>query len=166
MKEKDYIKYINQDSWFHGTTLKSLENIRSIGIKADYNRGYELDFGYGFYLAPHFNQAGNYIKRMLPYLKDKDALPVVIEFDLNVNSLIKQGYKYKTFLHLDREFAEFVTNCRLNPDIKTHDFDFIIGTMSDSNPVALIKAYKDGIIQLEELYDGLTKWNSFQSTTK
>ena len=52
MKEKEFEKYIQQDSWFHGTTLINWKRICASGVRADYNKGLESDFGYGFYLTP------------------------------------------------------------------------------------------------------------------
>ena len=134
------------------------------GVKWDYNKGLESDFGYGFYLAPKFKQAESYITRMLPYIQgdDKEKIPIVIEFELNVEKLINKGYSYTKFLHFDEEFAEFVANCRLNPDKRAHNYDFIIGVMTDSNPLKLIDDYRRKIISKEELLRGLLKWNSME----
>lgn len=165
MKEKDYDKYINQNTWFHGTTLKRWNKICEKGILANYNKGLEADFGYGFYLAPKYKQAESYINRMLPYIlnKPEDKVPIVIECNLKVNDLIDLNkYKYTRFLHFDLEFAEFVANCRLNPNVLIHDYDFIIGVMSDSNPLKLVVDYKENKISKDDLYNGLLKWNSME----
>ena len=45
------IKYLSIDKWYHGTTLEGWKSICKLGVLANYNIGYELDFGYGFYLT-------------------------------------------------------------------------------------------------------------------
>ena len=164
MKEKEYLKYIQQNSWFHGTTLKNWKRLCKSGVLCEYNRGLESDFGYGFYLAPKEKQARNYIERILPYMPiaDEDKIPVVIEFSLNIETLLKQGYKHKVFRSFDEEFAEFVAMCRLHPEEKMHNYDFVIGVMTDSNPLKLISDYRSGTISEEELHQGLMKWNSME----
>lgn len=37
MKEKEYTKYIQQETWFHGTTLSGWENLCKNKVQVDYN---------------------------------------------------------------------------------------------------------------------------------
>lgn len=162
MKEKEYLKCINQETWFHGTTLSGWKSICEHKVQVDYNIGTSLDFGYGFYLTPKFSQAKSYITRMLPYTEKKekdDEVPVVIEFEINFSNLI-HTYKNIKFLHYDREFAMFVFRNRNYPDKRMHDYDFIIGVMSDSNPDELIAEYQAGNILSDDVIHGLLKWTS------
>lgn len=160
MKEKDYIKYLKQKSWFHGTTLSEWARIRKYKVRCDFNEGSELDFGYGFYLTPTFKQAASYINRTLPYRDDYDE-PIVIEFELCLNDIIND-YKHTVFLHFDEEFAKFVIQCRSHPMEKTHDYDFILGVMTDSNPKQLFNDYRHHNISFDEVLNGLMKWNSME----
>lgn len=164
MKQKQYDKYLKQNIWFHGTTLSGWKELCKYKVKCDYNKGTELDFGYGFYLTPRFQQAENYINRMLPYLdveSEGDKKAVVIEFELNLYE-IKEGYKHTCFLHHDEVFAEFILKNRMYPDAVNHDFDFIIGVMSDSNPEGLLADFRAGRITREDLITTLEKWNSME----
>jgi len=165
MKQKELEKYLQQETWYHGTTFGSWLEIEKEGIRADYNLGNKLDFGYGFYLAPKYKQAESYILRNIPYmsLSEKDMLnkPVVIEFELCLNNIIHE-YSHKVFLHRDDEFAEFVIMNRMNPDLKNHNYDFVIGVMTDSNPIDLIMKYQLHEIELKEVKEGLLKWNSME----
>ena len=164
MKEKEFEKYIQQDSWFHGTTLINWKRICASGVRADYNKGLESDFGYGFYLTPKYEQAKSYITRMLPYLHsdEKDKVPVVIEFELNLAKLIDEEFSYAKFLNFDESFAKFVANCRLHPQVRIHNYDFVVGVMSDSNPLKLIDDYRRDLISMDDVLAGLLKGNSMQ----
>lgn len=161
MKQKELEKYLKQETWYHGTTLEGWNEIRKMGVISNYNFGNKLDFGYGFYLAPKYKQAESYILRNIPYMINKNSKPIVIEFELCLDKLIDE-YKYKCFLHRDEEFAEFVINNRLNPKKRNHDYDFIIGVMTDSNPIDLIDKYQRNQISLNDVKDGLLKWNSME----
>lgn len=164
MKEKEYQKYLNQKSWYHGTTLEGLKGIKEKGVMANYNRGNELDFGYGFYLTPTYKQAESYVKRNLPYFRVNnigDKKGVIIQFELCLKDLMDK-YNHASFLHFDKDFAEFVIKNRLYPKERKHNYDFILGVMSDSNPYILIADYRNKIITYEDLVIGLQKWNSME----
>lgn len=164
MKESAYNKYIQQDIWFHATTLSGWKNLCKEKVKVDYNIGTELDFGFGFYLTPKYKQAESYIKRILPYLEsenEEDQIPVVIEFELNLSKLDAK-YIHEKFLKYDEEFAEFILLNRSYPDERKHDFDFIIGVMSDSNPEGLLADFRANLITREELITGLKKGTSME----
>lgn len=163
MKEKQYEKYMKQISWFHGTTLKEWKKICKYKVQSDYNKGTELDFGQGFYLAPSYRQAANYISRYLPY-QGSNEIAVVIEFELCLDYL-RDKYKHTRFLHFDEEFADFVIMNRDNPTRIHHDYDFIVGVMTDSNPRELMKKYRKNIITHDELRRGLMKWNSMEQVS-
>lgn len=164
MKESAYNRYIKQETWYHGTTLAGWKNLCKQKIMVNYNSGTELDFGMGFYLTPKYKQAEGYIKRILPYLDGEnleDHIPVVVEFELNLSRLDSK-YRYEKFLTYDTRFAEFVFENRQNPDKLMHHFDYVIGVMSDSNPVALLTDYRAKIITKEELIKGLQKRTSME----
>ena len=164
MKESAYNKYMEQDVWYHGTTLSGWKNLCTQKVEANYNLGTELDFGTGFYLTPKYNQAEGYIKRILPYLygeNKNDHTPIVIEFELNLSKL-ESKYTHEKFLNYDERFAEFVLKNRNNPDELIHNYDFVIGVMSDSNPVALLADYRAKSLTREELILKLQKGNSME----
>ena len=163
MKENRYKKLLNQETWFHGTTLAGWKELCNKKVKVDYNIGTELDFGYGFYLAPKEDQAASYIKRMLPYLglDDDDKIAVVIEFELNLSKL-SDKYHHAKFLHFDEEFSNFVFQNRTHPNERVHNFDFIIGVMSDSNPQKLIFSYRKKEITYDDVIEGLKKFTSME----
>lgn len=166
MKEKDLQKYMHQDTWFHGTTLSGWKNLCKYKVLADYNKGMELDFGYGFYLAPKYKQAERYINRILPYLPSNskdEKIGVVIEFELKLDNYL--NFKYCSFLKFNEDFANFVITNRLKPNIRQHDYDFIVGIMSDSNPLELIMKYRRGEMQYQELATNFMIGNSMEQVS-
>ena len=56
-------RVLSSSRWFHATTKENYESIRQQGIIADFNRGKELDFGYGFYLTTSEKLAEGYLSR-------------------------------------------------------------------------------------------------------
>ena len=162
MKEKEFNKYVAQGTWFHGTNLSGWRSLCQKKVQSDFNLGTELDFGAGFYLAPTFKQAESYISRILPYIEhevDGDKEAVVIEFELNL-SKVGKCFKLKSFLHFDDVFAKFVFYNRMYPSTRMHDYDCVIGVMSDSNPDSLMMEYRAGLISMDEVLQGLKQWTS------
>lgn len=177
--DKKIKKYLSQKKWYHGTTLDNAKKIRKMGVIADYNKGNELDFGFGFYLTPKKDQASSFIKRILEYNKDKvgqslaeslgiktkcnkdKEIPVVIEFDFEPLDWFEgKEYKCKILNSYDNEFAEFVFNNRMNNYDIQHDYDLIFGVMSDSLPIILIQRYKNGELKKDDVIEGLKKQTS------
>lgn len=163
MKERNYQEYLKQNSWYHGTTLEEYKCIIKKGIKFNYNEGTELDFGYGFYMTPKFDQAKYYITSILPYLpgEDEEKIPVVIEFEFNCLSYINLK-SHKMFLKYDEEFAQFVLDNRRNPDTLNHSYDFIIGVMSDSNPVVELMKLRNGELSEADVIQSFMKGTSME----
>lgn len=163
------------DKWYHGTTLQGWKDICKYGVLSDYNKGYELDFGYGFYLTPIQQHAENYIIDSLkfeesdinvgiPFIENKDdKIPVLIEFTFNpIQWYSDHCYNFHFLNAYDDEFAEFVFHNRIN-NINgncQHNYDVIFGVMSDSLPTVLIQKYNRGEISKEEVLTGLKKSTS------
>lgn len=166
MKEK-IINYLKNDKWYHGTTLHGWKQMCKLKVQANFNIGHELDFGYGFYLTPAFDQADSYIINLLKYktslpfdINEDKKIPLVIEFTFCPYDWYEMGiYKFKILNAYDDEFAEFVFHNRINniDGEQQHDFDVIFGVMSDSVPTVLIERYKEQEITKEEVIENLKK---------
>lgn len=146
-----YLKHLRKNKWFHGTTLAAWHDICKQGIVSNYNKGNELDFGYGFYLTPIKEQAEHFISTMLEYRKQESFLSelngiitdttyerlsriaIVIEFTFSpMEWMMSDRYKYLILNNYDDNFAEFVFHNRINNanGENQHDYDFIFGVMS------------------------------------
>ena len=144
MKDSEIQRYLKQTDWWHGTTLSAWKNIQSIGIKADYNEGTELDFGYGFYITPKQKQAEYYIKRVLK--NNQNDISVLLHCQLCLKDIINQGYSGIIMPHHNAQWADFVFNCRLNPLINYHSYDFVLGATADYSPVKMMAEYRVGLL--------------------
>lgn len=169
LKEK-YKKKLRNSSWYHGTSLAALKSLESKGPLADYNKGKELDFGHGFYLAPDLEMAKRYIEYMISSMKemedqfpfsDEDLTPIVIEYNLSdpiVEDYFKDpSYKTISFPNYSEDFARFILHNRLHPNESIHNFDLIYGVMSDSNPNILVPQVKRENLSEEEFVEQITK---------
>ncbi|MDF2609312.1 MAG: hypothetical protein K0R92_786 [Lachnospiraceae bacterium] len=144
-------KSLNNNIWYHGTFFSSWGNICENGILANYNidKSQDLDFGFGFYLAPTFERAERYIIGLLtkdPFIS-KDEQPIILGFEFNPLEWFESDtYITKAFPTFDDEFALFVFDNRTENlrGSKQHNYDVIYGVMSDSVPTISILEYQMG----------------------
>lgn len=171
MGSGSFLKYLENDKWYHGTSLSNWKKLCELGIKVDYNIGNELVFGFGFYMCPSLQHTERFIESVLsnkidvsldiPIIKDEDkSIAVIIEFEVKPIEWHKNDtYNFKILNKYDDEFAEFVFHNRLNnlDGENHHEYDFIFGVMSDSLPIILLQKFKNGEINKEDVIDGLKK---------
>lgn len=166
MELTDKIKRVlSSDKWYHATTIDNYNSIRQKGIIADFNRGKELDFGYGFYLTTSEKLAENYLFRLYGSLNPINETLVVMEYQFKPNDWFSSNaFNVALFENFDDEFAEFVfmnrLECKTNK--QRHNYDVIYGVMSDSLPTQLLLRYRAGEIDKEEVIAGLKKGNSMK----
>ena len=157
-------KFFKQSTWYHGTTLAEWKSICKLKILADYNIGYSLDFGNGFYLSPNESDTQKYALDSVKYNGSSipdDNIPIVIAFDYSPLKDIKNGHSFKYFTKYDDEFASFVFKCRneyLYP--KTHPFEITGGVMTDTIPTVLMQQYFINQISKEQVLEQFKKSTS------
>lgn len=142
-------------------------NLRKNGIIADYNRGSELDFGYGFYLTTTAELAERYISRLWGWQADRAPLQELVIMEYDMTPLVwfeDPQYNAIAFPAFDDVFAEFVFFNRTENanGSQQHNYDVIYGVMSDSVPTALLLQYRAGEITKEDVLAGLKKSNSMK----
>lgn len=151
-------KFFQRTIWYHGTTLSEWKSICATGILADYNIGTSLDFGNGFYLSNNQKATETYALNTVKYGNSAfpdDNVPVVICFEFNPMEFISKGDNFKYFAKYDREFAEFVFECRLNYEFpKQHPYDLTAGVMTDNIPTKLMQQFFAGQVTREEVVQG------------
>ncbi len=131
------------------------------GVLADYNKGGELDFGYGFYLTEQAKLAESYIAR----LPIETGSRVIMEFEcFPIDWFAGDEYRTEAFEAFDERFAEFVFSNREQGPTgeQVHSFDAIYGGMSDSKPTLLLAGYRAGEISREEVIKSLQKGTSMK----
>lgn len=162
-------KYLNNNIWYHGTVSSTWKSFCKNGILADYNKNTssDLDFGYGFYLAPSKERAERYILDMMKntdFYNDSDE-PMILGFEFKPLVLFEsKDYNTKVFDKYNDDFAIFVfENRTMNINgSNQHNYDIIFGVMSDSVPTIEIQKYKMGISSKEEVLEALKKSTSMK----
>lgn len=138
-------KFFRQSLWYHGTTLAEWKSICKFKILADYNIGYSLDYGNGFYLSPSEPDTQKYALDTIKYNGSNipdDNIPIVIVFRYIPFEDICNGASYKYFSKYDDEFASFVFECRKNYlHAKTHLNDITGGVMTDTIPTVIMQQF-------------------------
>lgn len=166
LKQKT-IGRLSNDKWYHATFLDGWNSICDLGVRADYNKdtSKDLDFGYGFYLTDTQERAETYITKLAEADALQRGLPVIIEFEMIPLTWYEdEKVNTRVFESLDDEFAEFVFKNRTenNCGEKQHPYDVIYGVMSDSYPTKLLIDYELGIIDKEDVLNGIKKNNSMK----
>ena len=100
-----------------------------------------LDFGKGFYLTTHKEQAIKYAERFR--LRNKTAYLNVYDLDDNLPGII-----IKQFDYYDEEWLEFVSHCRKEMD--NHLYDIVIGGIANDKVFRTIDLYFAGEISKSE----------------
>ena len=103
-----------------------------------------LDFGQGFYLTTHFEQAKNWAIRKKRFEKGK---PIVNVYDFNEDVI--NEFRIKKFEVESKEWLEFVARNRKGVTLE-NDFDAVFG------PVANDRVFEAVTMYLDELWDAST----------
>lgn len=163
------INKLSATKWYHATTMQNYLNIKKNGVRVDYNKGHQLDFGYGFYLTSTSKLAESYTKRLYSFENANelivDDFPVIMEYTFcPYDWFLSETYNCRVFASFDDEFAEFVFHNRtanINGACQ-HEYDVIYGVMSDSFPTNLILEYFAGTCSKNEVLSALKKNNSMK----
>lgn len=107
-----------------------------------------LDFGKGFYLTTLYDQAVKYAQRFKR--RKKPAWLSTYEFEYD-----SEEWKILQFDSYNREWLQFVTNCRRGED--NSDYDLIIGGIANDEVIQTIERYFAGEISENDAL-GLLKY--------
>ena len=111
------------------------------------------DFGQGFYTTHIKEQAVYWSRRIAERF---GGVPVVTEFEFDLQSAVSAGLKVKQFEKPDREWALFVmANRRQDGNECHHDYDIVIGPVADDRMARLFGLYDMEIIDLDAVVAGL-----------
>ncbi len=96
-----------------------------------------LDFGKGFYLTTLYDQAVKYAQRF----KRRKRQAWLSTYELEFNP---EEWKIHRFDSYDREWLQFVMNCRSGND--NSDYDLVIGGIANDEVIQTIERYFAGEI--------------------
>lgn len=164
------VNRLDNNLWYHGTSIESVDSIKDNGVIANFNIGSSLDFGSGFYLTDSLESANNYISRVPIVMENGEMCQreswSVIEFSFNPLETIVNNRElgFCAFPKHNEEFAKFVleNRCYNVYNENPHGYDIIWGVMSDNRPDKVVLSYKDGSISYEEAIEQLQKPNSMK----
>ena len=100
-----------------------------------------LDFGKGFYLTSIHEQAIRYAQRFLR--RQRDSWLNTYEFEF-----VPSDWKILEFYIYDREWLNFVANCRAGRD--NSDYDLIIGGIANDRVIQTLDRYFEGELSENE----------------
>ena len=95
------------------------------------------DFGTGFYCTVIKEQAERWARRY--------DTKVVSIYDVRLNEKLN----IKEFKEMTEEWLDFIIDCRSG---KSHNYDIVIGAMSDDQIYNYISDYMDGVITREQFW--------------
>ncbi|MBZ5957730.1 DUF3990 domain-containing protein [Leuconostoc gelidum subsp. gasicomitatum] len=162
-------KALQATEWYHATTRSQLTSLQN-GIDINHNLNNALDFGAGFYLTSDLEKAKEYIGNNRKYENvdsiflnnDLKSDPIVLQYHIdNLWDIFfdSPNYKVCVFPTYNDEFANFVFENRSDVSIVHHDYDFIYGGQTDSNPSKLMADYQNNAISRDAVIEGLKKHN-------
>ena len=109
------------------------------------------DFGKGFYLTDIRNQAERMAARTAKMFRGE---PILTSFEFDLDSALRHGLKIKIFDSPNEEWARFVM---VNRDINTkqpgHDYDIVIGPVSDDTIARLLRMFTEHFISERQLVE-------------
>lgn len=100
-----------------------------------------LDFGKGFYLTPNKEQAISYAQRFQRRMQNA-WLNV---YELSYSS---EEWKEKVFYSYDKDWLDFISNCRAGND--NYDFDIVIGGIANDKVIRTLDRYFQGEINASQ----------------
>ena len=108
----------------------------------------DLDFGKGFYLTPIKEQAISYAQRFQRRMQDAWLNIYELKYD-------PQHWKEKIFYSYDKEWLDFISECRAGKD--NFDYDIVIGGIANDKVIRTLDRYFQGEITANQAL-GLLKY--------
>lgn len=128
-------------------------------VNVDLSRGRPFkDFGRGFYLTHIKKQAELMALRTT---RIYGGIPIISQFDFDLEAAISDGLKIKQFHHPDLQWARFIMANRNNddPDREMHQFDIVIGPVADDGVARQLRRFANGWISEDQLVREITFHN-------
>lgn len=108
----------------------------------------KVDFGKGFYLTSLREQAEKWA-RVVAIRKGPLYLPVVSSYVLDYEALTKERFVLKIFEKYDKEWLEYVVDCRKGGKMQ-EQYDLVEGGVANDNVIDTVEDYENGRITAEQ----------------
>lgn len=126
---------------FHGSNVNVPKPLVKVG------RG-KVDFGQGFYLTKLHEQAVSWAE-VIAERKGRNAKAVLSSYLFDYDSVKSAGYKVKVFEAYNREWLDYVVDCRKGGKMQ-HQYDMVEGGIANDNVIDTVEDYEKGIITAEQ----------------
>ena len=126
---------------FHGTTMEVREPLVGVGRK-------KVDFGRGFYLTKMRRQASLWAETIAE--RRMAGTPVLNEYKFDID-LAKElaGSRYKVFTAYDREWLNYVVDCRRGGKLQKQ-YNVVEGGVANDKVIDTVEDYEKGVITVEQ----------------
>lgn len=125
---------------FHGSNINVPTPLVKVG------RG-KVDFGQGFYLTKLREQAASWAE-VIAERKGRNANPILSSYLFDYDSVKSAGYKVKVFEAYNREWLDYVVDCRKGGEMQ-YQYDMVEGGIANDNVIDTVEDYEKGIITAE-----------------
>lgn len=126
---------------FHGSNINVPTPLVKVG------RG-KVDFGQGFYLTKLREQAASWAE-VIAERKGRNANPILSSYLFDYDSVMSAGYKVKVFEAYNREWLDYVVDCRKGGEMQ-YQYDMVEGGIANDNVIDTVEDYEKGIITAEQ----------------
>ncbi len=107
------------------------------------------DFGRGFYLTDIKEQAIDMAIRRTKF--EENGSPIVQEYEFDESLLASKDLTVRVFDGVSVDWAQFIVANRNAKDMKTHDYDIVVGPIADDGVVFQINLFMQHFITIGEL---------------
>ncbi len=121
---------------FHGSTSPIEKPLVSIGRP-------DLDFGQGFYLTRHKEQAERWATRVQLIRRDPEAW--ISTYVLDMDLIVAKGFPILHFETYDREWLHFIVKSRKGEE-PWRGYDLIEGGVANDRVIDTVEDFIEGII--------------------
>ena len=126
---------------FHGSTVEVSAPLVSLGRAG-------VDFGRGFYLTKLKAQAEAWARTIAE--RRKRGVPVMNSYDFDIDAARAQtGSRFKVFGSYDREWLEYVIDCRRGGCLQERH-DVVEGGVANDKVIDTVEDYEKGVITAEQ----------------
>lgn len=126
---------------YHGSYMAITTPFVHIGRK-------NVDFGQGFYLTKLLDQAKSWASTVAER-KGRNVVGIVSTYHIDVDKVIKQGYRVKVFEQYNLEWLDYVVDCRKGGE-KQAMYDLVEGGVANDNVIDTVEDYENGTITAEQ----------------
>lgn len=126
---------------FHGSNVEVPTPLVKVGRE-------KVDFGQGFYLTSLRKQAASWAE-VIAERKGRHANPILSSYTFDDDAVRVAGYRIKVFDAYNREWLDYVVDCRKGGEMQ-QQYDMVEGGVANDNVIDTVEDYENGMITAEQ----------------